>query len=105
MNKGIHKVWEIEITAENKVYENRFCEFFDDYVIFPSGANGKFLRLRMKGCYSVAVLPITKEGEMVFIKTFRHSARGWGLRFPKVMVQKKNCLLIVQKESWKKKLV
>lgn len=84
MKKGDHNSGEIEIVEENKVYENRFCEFFDDDVIFPSGAKGKFLRLKMKGGgYSVAVLPITKDGKMAFIKTFRHSARGWGFEVPK----------------------
>ena len=83
MYKGDHTKGEIEIIKENRVYENRFCEFFDDKVKFPSGAEGSFLRLAMKGKYSVAVLPITKDGKMVFIKTFRHSARGWGYEVPK----------------------
>lgn len=83
MYKGDHTKGEIEIIAENKVFENRFCEFFDDKVKFPSGAEGSFLRLAMKGKYSVAVLPITEKGEMFFVKTFRHSARGWGYEVPK----------------------
>ena len=83
MYKGDHKKGEIEIIEENKVFENRFCEFFDDKVKFPSGATGSFLRLAMRGKYSVAVLPVTKEGKMIFIKTFRHSARGWGYEVPK----------------------
>ena len=83
MYKGDSSKGEIEIIEENKVFENRFCEFFDDKVKFPSGVNGSYLRLAMKGKYSVAVLPITTEGEMVFIKAFRHSARGWGYEVPK----------------------
>lgn len=83
MYKGDSSKGEIEIVEENKVYENRFCEFFDDKVKFPSGADGFYLRLAMKGKYSVAILPITKDGEMVFIKAFRHSARGWGYEVPK----------------------
>ncbi|MBE5757688.1 MAG: NUDIX hydrolase [Clostridiales bacterium] len=83
MYKGNSENGEIEIIEENKVFENRFCEFFDDKVKFPSGAYGTFLRLSMRGKGSVAVLPITKEGDMVFIKTFRHSARGWGYEVPK----------------------
>ena len=83
MYKGDYTKGEIEIIEENKVFENRFCEFFDDKVKFPSGVNGSYLRLAMKGKYSVAVLPITKEGEMIFIKAFRHSARGWGYEVPK----------------------
>lgn len=83
MYKGDSKKGEIELTKEVKVFENRFCEFFNDEVLFPSGARGNFLRLAMRGKFSVAVLPITKDGEMVFIKTFRHSARGWGYEVPK----------------------
>ena len=83
MYKGKHKQGEIELVKQVKVYENKFCEFFDDDVKFPDGGLGKFLRLKMKGNYSVAILPITKQGEMVFIKTFRHSARGWGFEVPK----------------------
>lgn len=83
MYKGNHKKGEIEILKELKVYENKFCEFFNDECLFPSGMVGNYLRLKMKGDYSVAVLPIMKSGEMVFIKTFRHSARGWGYEVPK----------------------
>ena len=83
MYKGDSSKGEIEIIKENKVFENKFCEFFDDDVKFPSGAKGNYLRLKMKGNYSVAILPITKDGEMVFVKTFRHSARGWGYEVPK----------------------
>lgn len=83
MYKGDHNKGEIEIVKENKVFENRFCEFFDDKVKFPSGADGTFLRLAMKGKYSVAILPVTEKGEMLFVKTFRHSARGWGYEVPK----------------------
>ncbi len=83
MYKGDSKKGEIEITKEVKVFENRFCEFFNDEVLFPSGASGNFLRLAMRGEFSVAVLPVTKDGKMVFIKTFRHSARSWGYEVPK----------------------
>ena len=83
MYKGNYKNGEIEIINEKKVYENKFCEFFDDACMFPSGLSGNYLRLKMKGEYSVAVLPITKNGEMVFTKNFRHSARGWGYEIPK----------------------
>ncbi len=83
MYKGDYKKGEIEIVEECKVYENKFCEFFNDKVKFPSGVDGNFLRLAMKGKYSVAVLPVTKDGQMIFIKTFRHSARGWGYEVPK----------------------
>ena len=83
MYKGDSLKGEIEIIEENRVFENRFCEFFDDKVKFPSGVKGNYLRLKMKGNYSVAILPITKNGEMVFVKTFRHSARGWGYEVPK----------------------
>jgi hypothetical protein len=68
MYKGNHQNGEIEIIKEVKVYENRFCDFYNDEVLFPSGSSGNFLRLAMKGKYSVAVLPITKDGKMVFIK-------------------------------------
>ena len=80
---GDHNKGEIEITNELKVYENKYCEFYNDECLFPSGAQGNYLRLKMKGGYSVAILPITQNGEMVFIKTFRHSARGWGYEVPK----------------------
>lgn len=83
MYKGDHTKGEIEIIEENMVYQNKFCKFFDDKVKFPSGANGTFLRLAVGDNYSVAVLPVTKDGKMVFIKTFRHSARGWGYEVPK----------------------
>ena len=85
--KGNHKNGEVELVKDNQeediVYSNKFCKFYNDEVVFPSGAQGKFLRLAMTGKGSVAILPITKDGEMIFIKTFRHSARGWGYEVPK----------------------
>ena len=78
MYKGNHCNGEIEIKKEIMIYENKFCEFYNDECIFPSNATGNYLRLKMKGEYSVAVLPILKSGEMVFVKTFRHAVRGWG---------------------------
>ena len=85
--KGNHKAGEIELIKENQeddiVYSNKFCKLYNDEVLFPSGVKGKFLRLAMEGKGSVAILPITEDGKMIFIKTFRHSARGWGYEVPK----------------------
>lgn len=83
MYKGDSKRGEIEIKTELKVFENKYCSFYNDEVKFPSGAEGNFIRLEMKGGYSVAILPVLTSGEMVFIKPFRHSARGWGYEVPK----------------------
>lgn len=83
MYKGDIKKGEIEIKKELKVFENKYCSFYNDEVKFPSGIDGNFLRLEMKGGYSVAILPVTKSGEFVLIKPFRHSARGWGYEVPK----------------------
>ena len=103
MYKGDKNIGEIELLKEVKVFENRFCEFFNDEVAFPSGVNGNFLRLAMKGKFSVAVLPVTKDGKMIFIKTFRHSARSWGYEVPKGYGQEnqdhKDCALKELKEE------
>ena len=85
--KGDHSKGEVEFVnndhSKDIVFENKFCKFYNDEVIFPSGSHGRFLRLAMTGNGSVAILPITENDEMVFIKTFRHSARGWGYEVPK----------------------
>lgn len=85
--KGDHTKGEIELINEDHskdiVYENKFCKLYNDEVVFPSGAYGRFLRLAMTGRGSVAILPITENGEKVFVKTFRNSARGWGIEVPK----------------------
>jgi len=83
MYKGDHTKGEIELTKECKVFENRFCNFYNDEVLFAGNKPGTFLRLEMKGGHSVAILPITADGKMVFIKTFRHAVRGWGYEVPK----------------------
>ena len=83
MYNGNHKKGEIEITKINPVYHNQFCTFYNDEVIFPNNKTGNFLRLEMAGGYSVAILPVTTDGKMVFIHTFRHAARGWGFEVPK----------------------
>ena len=85
--KGDHTKGEIELinddSSKDIVYENKFCKLYNDEVRFPSGAYGRFLRLAMTGKGSVAILPVTEDGEMVFVKTFRNSARGWGIEVPK----------------------
>ena len=83
MKKGDHRSGEIEILKEDLIFKNKYVEIFNDKVIFPSGTEGTYVRISSESNISVGVLPITEEGKMVLIKTFRHAVRGWGYEIPK----------------------
>ena len=83
MKLGNHKLGEIEITEEKKIFENRYITIYNDQVLFPGEVKGTYARVSTETDKSVAVLPITKEGNIVLIKTFRHAVRGWGYEAPK----------------------
>ena len=74
---------EIEIVKQNKVFSNNYMEIYNDDVVFPSGNSGTYIRINSSSNKSVAVLPITKEGNIVVIRNYRHGIRGWGVEVPK----------------------
>lgn len=81
--KGDRNAGEIEIIEEKVVFENRYAKVSNDDVIFPGGNRGTYLRVSMPTDRSVGVLPVTAEGKILLIRTFRHGARGWGYEIPK----------------------
>ncbi len=80
---GDHRAGEIEIVKEHVVFENRYARVSNDEVLFPKGASGTYLRVSMPTDRSVGVLPVTEDGKIILIRTFRHGARGWGYEIPK----------------------
>lgn len=80
---GDHKKGEIEIKKENLIFENKYAKLFNDDVIFPSGANGKYLRFQWTQKYGVIIFPKTRNGDILLIKNFRHEKRGWSWEVPK----------------------
>ena len=87
LNRGEHQKGEIEITEQKLIYNNKFVDIYDDDVLFPSGDEGTYVRVACKPSGSVAVLPVTREGKIVLIRTYRHGTRGWGLEIPKGAVE------------------
>lgn len=81
--KGNSKKGEIEITKEKLIYENQYGILYDDDVFFPTGVSGKYIRFLWKAPYTVAVLPIMKDGQIALISSFRHALRDWILEIPK----------------------
>lgn len=79
---GDHKKGEIEIKKENIVFQNGFATIYNDDVIFPSGAIGKYIRFCWNAPYGVSVLPITKDNKIALIESYRHEERGWSLSTP-----------------------
>ncbi|WP_017445370.1 NUDIX hydrolase [Gayadomonas joobiniege] len=83
LNKGDHKLGEIEITQENIEFSNQYATLYNDDVIFPNGSNGKYLRFVWKAPYGVMIFASTNDGSIVLIKTYRHENRAWSLEVPK----------------------
>ena len=81
--KGDHLSGEIEITRQIALFENEYLRIFNDRVIFPSGKEGTYFRLETPTNLGVGVLPVTEQGALLLIKTYRHAARGWGYEMPK----------------------
>lgn len=75
----------IRRTQEHLVYENPYLRFYDDYVHFPDGHEGRYVRVKWKPPYSVAVLPVTKNNEIVLIRQFNYARSKWMLQVPKGM--------------------
>lgn len=81
--QGDYHKGEIEIEKAVPVFENRYIKAYNDSVIFPSGYHGTYFRVGSPADRSVAALPVTADGEVILIKTFRHGVRGWGYEVPK----------------------
>ncbi len=83
MYKGNHNKGEIEILNEKIIFDNKYCSFYNDDVIFPQKNVGTYIRIEYKSPFSVAILPIFKDGRIGLIDVFRHAIRGWSLEIPK----------------------
>lgn len=82
MSENVNK--KIEIVKENKVYENRYGRLYDDRVHFTSSDTfGTYVRWVWNTPYSVAVLPILPNGDIIMIESFRHAARKSSVEVPK----------------------
>lgn len=84
---GDYTKGEIEIIEPKKIFSNKYIEIFNDDVKFPSGNQGTYIRINSTSDKSVAVLPITADGNIVVIKNYRHGIRGWGIEIPKGSVE------------------
>ena len=78
----IHK-GEIEIIKEHIAYENGYITVYDDFVQFPGGQGGRYLRLNWKAPYGVVILPRHIDGRILLIRNFRHESREWSWEVPK----------------------
>lgn len=83
MKQGKAALGEIEIARECLVFENQYIKIYNDEVLFPSGYSGTYVRISSHTNQSVGVLPVTADGNLVLIRTFRHAARGWGYEVTK----------------------
>ena len=93
---------EIKITKEILIYENKYGKLFDDEVLFTtSNSKGTYIRWKWKAPYSVAILPITPNNEIILINNFRHSARKNILEVPKGYGEKKHEPLYIAKKELK----
>ncbi|WP_241619369.1 NUDIX hydrolase [Vibrio parahaemolyticus] len=75
---GDHRKGEIEIEKENPVFSNRFMTLYDDFVIFPNGQKGTYIRESWNAPYGVMVVPINEDGKLMLVRNFRHHTRRWG---------------------------
>lgn len=95
---GVEYVAELFGIGEKKAYElarigirdkNRWGITLCDPVRFPDSTLGIFVRciswqeLEANSAAGVVVVPVTQEGKLAMIKTFRHATRDWQLEFPR----------------------
>ena len=71
-------------TQEHVVYENARVEVFDDEVITPEGAPGRYFRFKYKGeSGGVVVVPRTHDGRYLLIRVHRYAFDDESLEFPR----------------------
>jgi len=76
-------VWKIHSSIQKKV--ERFGITIDE-IILPNGEEKTFSYLDFaKG---VCILPITKDGEVICLKQYRHSLKSWQWELPAGMIDK-----------------
>ncbi|RUO56233.1 NUDIX hydrolase [Pseudidiomarina homiensis] len=81
--RGDHRLGEIEILEEIKVFENRFATLYNDKVVFPSGATGEYLRFWWNAPYGVLIIATTAQHQLLLLRNFRHEDRNWQWEIPK----------------------
>lgn len=87
INVGNSKKGEIEIIKPNLVFSNQYIQIYNDNVKFPAGNLGTYIRISNSSDKSVAIFPVTTDGNIVVIRNFRHGVRGWGIEIPKGAIE------------------
>lgn len=79
---------EIKLLKSNIVFSNQYAEIHNDFVRYPGGTEGTYIKVISGTSQSVAVLPITEKGNMIVIRLYRYGVGGWGVEIPKGAVEK-----------------
>lgn len=66
--------------TSTKIYSCFFMELFEDEVVLPDGRETKRIYVKHDG--AAAVLPITKEGDIILIKQFRYPIKDISIEIP-----------------------
>lgn len=87
IDKGIEKEIALEWSRPGLIASDSYLMWIRDPVIFPKGHTGLYKRVIWKctlhGEHPVAVLPITEDGKIILVKTWRHATGSWELELPR----------------------
>lgn len=73
----------VERIAERRVYQNRFITVYDDDVRYPTGRQGRFLRIT-EGDGSPAVVALPHCGELIaLVRTYRYAIQAFEWSLPR----------------------
>lgn len=84
---GIHADLAYEWSKPGVIASDPYLLWVRDPVIFPKGHTGLYKRIIWKctlnGEQPIAILPLTNEGKIVLIKTWRHATGTWEFEIPR----------------------
>lgn len=85
--KGVDPKLAAEWSRPGIAASDTYLLWVRDPVIFPKGHKGLYKRIIWKctlnGEHPIAVLPVTKNGEVILIRTWRHATGSWEFEIPR----------------------
>lgn len=74
-----------EVVKNEKVYEGKICSVFQDTITLPDGRNA--VREVIEHGAAAAIVPIDADGNIIFVRQYRHPARKEVLEIPAGMIE------------------
>ena len=75
-----------DVVKSKLVYKGKVMEVYDDEITLPNGKTT--IRETVMRGNAVAIVPVDKDGNIYFVRQYRHAAKGMVLEIPAGMIEK-----------------